>query len=134
MTPHEYVWLAHCVCGPLLLLDEQAATAAKPRQSGILAANPRAITANRLEGTTNVCAIVFFNMGPLFAILPRIVGSKRLGLAIGLHNMFASAGAFTIPIVFGYFRDITGTFTPGWFTVVILLVIGALVSMNLRHY
>jgi nitrate/nitrite transporter NarK len=81
-----------------------------------------------------VGAIVFFNMGPLFAILPRIVGSKRLGLAIGLHNMFASAGAFTIPIVFGYFRDSAGTFTLGWFVVVILVVIGVLVSMNLRHY
>jgi NNP family nitrate/nitrite transporter-like MFS transporter len=81
-----------------------------------------------------VGALVFFNMGPLFATLPRMVGSKRLGLAIGLHNMFASAGAFTIPIVLGYVRDSTGAFTLGWFVVVILIVIGVLASINLRHY
>ena len=81
-----------------------------------------------------VGAVVYFNMGPLFAIVPRIVESNRVGLAIGLQNMFASAGGFTIPIVFGFFRDSMGTFTLGWFSFVILVIVGALASTNLRHY
>ena len=53
--------------------------------------------------------------GSVFFLAYQTVSAENAGTAIGLVNFIASIGAFLFPVVFGYFIDLTGTFSLSFF-------------------
>ena len=79
-------------------------------------------------------ALMNFHFAPLFSILPDIFGSDKIGLVTGIEGAMASTGAFTLPAIFGFVRDTSGSFSYGWYVVALLATIGAFSSVTLRSY
>jgi nitrate/nitrite transporter NarK len=53
--------------------------------------------------------------GSVFFLTYQTTTAQNAGTAVGLVNFIASIGAFLFPIVFGYFIDLTGTFSLSFF-------------------
>jgi nitrate/nitrite transporter NarK len=51
----------------------------------------------------------------VFFLAYQTVSAENAGTAIGLVNFIASIGAFLFPVIFGYFIDLTGTFSLSFF-------------------
>jgi NNP family nitrate/nitrite transporter-like MFS transporter len=58
----------------------------------------------------------FLNMtrSPSFTIISRLFGTEAAGSISGINNTFASFGAFALPLLLGYIRDYTQSYTIGW--------------------
>jgi len=68
-----------------------------------------------------------FVRSPSFAILPKLYGVERAGKVSGMQNTFASIGALVLPLLLGYIRDATASYSAGWTILSLLLVsVGAL--------
>jgi NNP family nitrate/nitrite transporter-like MFS transporter len=74
---------------------------------------------------------VEFYRGPLFAAVSDRYGMEKTGSISGAHNTFASAGAFVIPLLYGYLRDASGTFVFGWLAIAGLLISSAVLVATL---
>jgi MFS family permease len=74
---------------------------------------------------TGVGWFVEFYRGPLFAAVPDRYGIERTGSVSAAHNTFAAVGAFAVPLLFGWLRDLSGTFWFGWLAIVGLLLSAA---------
>jgi NNP family nitrate/nitrite transporter-like MFS transporter len=64
----------------------------------------------------------FLNMtrSPSFTIISRLFGTEAAGSISGINNTFASFGAFALPLLLGYIRDYTQSYTIGWLALAIL--------------
>jgi MFS transporter, ACS family, hexuronate transporter len=58
-----------------------------------------------------------FTRSPSFSILPGLFGAETAGSISGINNTFASFGALVLPFVLGYVRDVTNSYTIGWYSV-----------------
>jgi nitrate/nitrite transporter NarK len=58
----------------------------------------------------------FLNMtrSPSFTIISRLFGTEAAGSISGINKTFASFGAFALPLLLGYIRDYTQSYTIGW--------------------
>lgn len=63
-----------------------------------------------------------FLRSPLFAMLPKLFGITQSGIITGYQNTFASTGAFFFPLLIGFLRDTTASFTTGWTSLAILCI------------
>jgi len=58
-----------------------------------------------------------FTRSPSFSIIPDLFGAENAGSISGINNTFASFGALVLPFVLGYIRDVTQSYTIGWYSV-----------------
>lgn len=63
-----------------------------------------------------------FLRSPLFSMLPKIFGIRHSGIITGYQNTFASAGAFFFPLLIGFLKDTTASFTTGWASLAVLCI------------
>lgn len=63
-----------------------------------------------------------FVRSPSFAILPKLYGVERAGKVSGMQNTFASIGALFLPLLLGYIRDATASYSAGWTVLSFLLL------------
>ena len=75
---------------------------------------------------------VEFHRSSLLAAVPERYGVERTGSVSGVLNVFAAAGAFFLPLSFGYLRDLEGTFAWGWIFVAVLMMIGGMAVLMFR--
>ena len=61
-----------------------------------------------------------FTRSPAFSIIPGLFGAETAGSISGINNTFASFGALVLPFLLGYVRDITSSYTVGWYSVALL--------------
>lgn len=66
-----------------------------------------------------------FTRSPSFTIIPRLFGTEVAGSISGINNTFASFGAFALPLLLGYIRDYTQSYTIGWFAVASLALLSS---------
>jgi MFS family permease len=57
---------------------------------------------------------VFTAFGPAFSMASQIYADESLGIGMGIQNTLATGGSVVIPLLFGYARDVTGTFVDAW--------------------
>jgi NNP family nitrate/nitrite transporter-like MFS transporter len=69
----------------------------------------------------------FLNMtrSPSFTIIPRLFGTEAAGSISGINNTFASFGAFALPLLLGYIRDYTQSYTTGWVALASLSILSS---------
>lgn len=67
-----------------------------------------------------------FTRSPSFSIIPGLFGAETAGSVSGVNNTFASFGALVLPFVLGYVRDMTQSYTIGWYSVAGLTLIAGL--------
>jgi nitrate/nitrite transporter NarK len=67
-----------------------------------------------------------FTRSPSFSIIPELFGAENAGSISGINNTFASFGALVLPFVLGYVRDVTKSYTIGWYSVAGLSLLSAL--------
>lgn len=70
--------------------------------------------------------------GPSFAVLGAIVGARDRGTAFGVYNTVCVLGAAVGPAVTGWTRDVTGSFTAGWYLCAAMALLGAAVVATMR--
>lgn len=63
---------------------------------------------------------------PSFTIIPRLFGTEAAGSISGINNTFASFGAFALPLLLGYIRDYTQSYTIGWIALAGLSLISSI--------
>lgn len=66
-----------------------------------------------------------FTRSPSFTIIPRLFGPEATGSISGINNTFASFGAFALPLLLGYIRDYTQSYTVGWFALAALSLLSS---------
>jgi nitrate/nitrite transporter NarK len=64
-----------------------------------------------------------FTRSPAFSIIPDLFGAETAGSISGINNTFASFGALVLPFLLGYVRDITSSYTVGWYSVALLSLV-----------
>ncbi|MCW4049943.1 MAG: MFS transporter [Candidatus Bathyarchaeota archaeon] len=91
-----------------------------------------------LSGVT-VYGVVFvlgwfinFIRSPAFTIIPGIYGTEAAGSISGIHNTFASFGALVLPFTLGFIKDFTLSYSAGWLTVSMLMMLGAGLVYSLK--
>ncbi|HVB77985.1 MAG TPA: MFS transporter [Candidatus Nitrosotalea sp.] len=62
--------------------------------------------------------------GPLFSVPIAMLGQKSAGLASGFGNFFANLGGFTAVYLLGLVKDLTGSFSLGFFGLSALCLVG----------
>ena len=69
----------------------------------------------------------FLNMtrSPSFTIIPRLFGTEAAGSISGINNTFASFGAFALPLLLGYIRDYSKSYTAGWAALATLSILAS---------
>jgi ACS family hexuronate transporter-like MFS transporter len=67
-----------------------------------------------------------FTRSPSFSIIPDLFGAENAGSISGINNTFASFGALVLPFVLGYIRDVTQSYTIGWYSVAGLSLLAVL--------
>jgi len=67
-----------------------------------------------------------FTRSPSFSIIPDLFGAENAGSISGVNNTFASFGALVLPFVLGYVRDVTQSYTIGWYAVAGLSLLAGL--------
>ena len=69
----------------------------------------------------------FLNMtrSPSFTIIPRLFGTEAAGSISGITNTFASFGAFALPLLLGYIRDYSKSYTAGWAALATLSILAS---------
>jgi MFS transporter, NNP family, nitrate/nitrite transporter len=69
----------------------------------------------------------FLNMtrSPSFTIIPRLFGTDAAGSISGINNTFASFGAFALPLLLGYIRDYSKSYTAGWAALATLSILSS---------
>jgi len=55
-----------------------------------------------------------FTRAPSFTIIPRLFGTEVAGSLSGIQNVFGSLGALILPLMLGFVRDSTSSYTFGW--------------------
>jgi MFS family permease len=90
-----------------------------------------------LNSMVLIIAVVVINalffqayFGPLFNMAVEIIGPEKMGLSIGVSNMFAMLGGLVTTYLMGILRDNTGSFEWGFYTVCILCLIGLVLSIT----
>jgi NNP family nitrate/nitrite transporter-like MFS transporter len=74
--------------------------------------------------------LINFVRSPAFTIIPKLFGTETAGSLSGVHNTFASLGAFTLPLLLGLVKDATASYAIGWFILSTLTLVGtALISL-----
>ena len=73
-----------------------------------------------------------FVRSPSFAILPKLYGVERAGKVSGMQNTFASIGALVLPLLLGYIRDTTASYSAGWTVLSFLLFSVGLLNLLLE--
>lgn len=74
--------------------------------------------------------LINFVRSPAFTIIPKLFGTENAGSLSGVHNTFASLGAFTLPLLLGLVKDATASYAIGWFILSTLTLVGtALISL-----
>lgn len=68
-----------------------------------------------------------FTRSPAFSIIPGLFGAETAGSISGINNTFASFGALVLPFVLGYVRDVTSSYTMGWYSVAALALLASVV-------
>ena len=71
-----------------------------------------------------------FTRSPSFSIVPELFGVRNAGSISGINNTFASLGALIIPFLLGYVRDISNSYTIGWYSVATL----SLLAVSLLYF
>jgi predicted MFS family arabinose efflux permease len=66
---------------------------------------------------------------PSFTIIPKLFGPEAAGGLSGVHNTFASLGAFALPLLLGYVRDQTLSYDAGWVALSGLMFVGAALTL-----
>ncbi len=69
--------------------------------------------------------VINFTRSPSFTIIPRLFGTEAAGSISGINNTFASFGAFALPLLLGFIRDSTQSYTVGWFALATLSLISS---------
>lgn len=67
-----------------------------------------------------------FTRSPSFSIIPGLFGAETAGSISGINNTFASFGALVLPFLLGYVRDVTHSYTIGWYSVAALSLLATL--------
>ena len=67
-----------------------------------------------------------FTRSPSFSIIPGLFGADAAGSISGVNNTFASFGALVLPFILGYIRDMTQSYTIGWYSVAVLSLLAGL--------
>lgn len=67
-----------------------------------------------------------FTRSPSFSIIPELFGAETAGSISGINNTFASFGALVLPFILGYVRDVTNSYTVGWYSVAGLSLVAVL--------
>lgn len=70
-----------------------------------------------------------FVRSPSFSIIPRLFGSETSGSVSGIHNTFASFGAFVLPMTLGLVKDTTNSYSPGWMAFIGLYVAASILIL-----
>ena len=73
-----------------------------------------------------------FSRSPSFSIIPDLFGSDTAGSISGITNTFASLGALILPFTLGFIRDITNSYTIGWYSIAVLSFIAAFFMYLIR--
>ena len=71
-----------------------------------------------------------FTRSPSFSIVPELFGVRNAGSISGINNTFASLGALILPFLLGYVRDISNSYTIGWYSVATL----SLLTVSLLYF
>ncbi len=71
--------------------------------------------------------------GPLFSIPIEHLGSRTQGTATGLSNFFACLGGFVFVYLLGYLKDVTASFSTGFYSIAALCVISLIATIILSH-
>ncbi len=66
---------------------------------------------------------------PSFTIIPKLFGPEAAGGLSGVHNTFASLGAFALPLLLGYVRDQTLSYDAGWVALSGLMFAGTALTL-----
>lgn len=74
-----------------------------------------------------------FLTSPQFALIPKMYNPEIAGRAIALQNTLATSGSFSIPLMLGYSRDATGSFSTGWIALAGLSALGVTATLLFRH-
>jgi len=74
-----------------------------------------------------------FMRSPMFTLISKLWGDALTGVIAGTHNTFAAIGAFTLPLCFGYLIDRLASYYFGWIFLLLLVTIGAHVSLFIKH-
>lgn len=75
----------------------------------------------------------FLYMGPIWLISVRKAPSEMIGVVTGYYNTWGSIGAFSFPLLIGFFKDSTGSFLLGWVFVISSCILGALITQFINR-
>lgn len=67
-----------------------------------------------------------FTRSPSFSIIPELFGTETAGSISGINNTFAAFGALILPFILGFVRDVTNSYTIGWYAVAGLSLIAGI--------
>jgi D-galactonate transporter len=76
---------------------------------------------------------VISTRGPFWALPTRFLTGRAAAGGIALINLFASIGGFVGPYAVGYLTDLTGSYAAGMLFLALLMLLGALLCVPLRH-
>jgi nitrate/nitrite transporter NarK len=76
---------------------------------------------------------VQFYTGPLFAMPVDIYGKNMTGIITGVCNLFANLGSVCFVYLLGWIKDVTGSFSSGFYTMAGACIVGLVFSLMLKH-
>ncbi len=74
-----------------------------------------------------------FYSGPLYSMAVDVYGRHIIGLVTGISNLFANLGSVSIVYLLGWLKDVTGSFSPGFYTMSFACIIGLIFTVLLEH-
>jgi NNP family nitrate/nitrite transporter-like MFS transporter len=74
-----------------------------------------------------------FVRSPSFTIIPKLYSPEAAGGISGVHNTFASIGALILPLLLGYVKDITASYSWGWVILSFLMFFGAILLSTIKN-
>jgi nitrate/nitrite transporter NarK len=74
-----------------------------------------------------------FYFGSLFLVPVEVLGLKTAGTATGMSNLFANIGGLITAFALGLVKDVTGSFTWGFYGITLLCVAGVALSVALAR-
>lgn len=81
------------------------------------------------------CLTIFFSsvtFGPIFFLSSVATGMELAGTGFGIVNFIANVGSLALPVAFGFFIDLSGSYALPFFFMAIMSALGILVTFVLR--
>jgi len=74
-----------------------------------------------------------FYSGPLYSMAVDVYGKHIIGLVTGVCNLFANLGSVSMVYLLGWLKDVTGSFSPGFYTMSGACIIGLIFTVLLEY-